>query len=418
MDIQSIIIRLVTLAVFYFISDIFLVPAIKNLFDKNPKKAAHIFWWINLGLLFLACLAFFIQRYVNEDIARFFLYFFGVFMAFLFSKLIFGVLLFAEFIIRLIVSIFKNKGIRPNKPGEKYLVSRRKFISQTSFLIGAIPFSGFIYGMIKGKYDFTVHKETLFFDDLPAAFDGITITQISDLHMGSWDAFAKHKLEYLVELIQSLQSDILFFTGDIVNSKADEMDGWYDVFNNLAAPLGKYSILGNHDYGDYVKWETDAEEEDNLNRVKNIHPQLGFQLLLNQNTVIEKGEDKLFIIGVENWGKGDFPKIGDIKKASEGIQKDAFKILLSHDPSHWNAKVLEEEFPPQLTLSGHTHGFQMGIEIPAFRFSPSQWIYEQWAGIYQKGKNYLYVNRGLGTVGYPGRIGIWPEVTQITLKRK
>lgn len=315
----------------------------------------------------------------------------------------------------LVYSPGKKEKISSDAP---VFVGRRKFIAQSILLVGAIPFSGFLFGIFKGRYNFTIHRTSVYFDDLPSAFDGLKITQLSDLHIGSWDKFSKHQLEYMVELVQSLNSDIIFFTGDLVNSRADEMDGWFETFNKLKAPLGNFSVLGNHDYGDYVDWKTETDREQNLNLVKNIHPQIGFKLLLNENISIDRNGEKIHIIGVENWGTGHFPKFGDIQKASDGIPENAFKILLSHDPSHWRAKVLEQENPPQLTLSGHTHGFQMGIEIPAIRFSPSQFIYKEWAGLYQTGKNYIYVNRGLGTVGYPGRIGIWPEITEITLKKK
>lgn len=182
--------------------------------------------------------------------------------------------------------------------------------------------------------------------------------------------------------------------------------------------MGKLSILGNHDYGDYVQWKSDAEKAENLQHVKEIHPRIGFQLLLNEHILLERNGQQLYIIGVENWGKGDFPKLADMPKATAGIPENAFRILLSHDPSHWEAKVLQENDPPQLMLSGHTHGFQMGIETPAFRFSPAQFVYDQWAGLYTKDDRTIYVNRGIGTVGYPGRLGIWPEITKITLRKQ
>lgn len=415
MDVQGLLLRLGFIAGFYLLPDIFIPSALRTVF-KNSKRVVRIYWRINLGLLIFACLSFAFSRYLGDNINRFNLYILGVLVALMFLKIVSAVILFGEDLFRLSVSLIKRK--ERKERGERFLIGRRKFISQSALILGAIPFGGFIYGMFKGRFDFRIHKQEVYFDDLPDAFDGFTITQISDLHIGSFDSFAKHKLEALVEEIQALKSDIFFFTGDIVNSKFEEMDGWYEVFNKFSSPYGMFSILGNHDYGDYVHWKTEADKEHNLNMVKGIHPQLNLKLLLNENTVIEKEGQQIYLIGVENWGKGDFPKFGDLQKASVGVPQDAFKILLSHDPSHWDAKVLQEEFPPQLTLSGHTHGFQMGIETPAFRFSPSQWIYEQWAGLYQKGKSFIYVNRGLGTVGPPYRIGIWPEVTQLTLKKK
>ncbi len=419
MDLQALLIRLFFTAAAFFISDIFIHSAVKAAFKKNPKRALRIYWIFNITIFILASIGFMFVKNMHPSATRLNSYFFGIFISLLFAKFIVAIiLLVAEDIYRIPYSLITRKKRKKENNDARIIIGRRKFIAQTAIILGAIPFSGFIYGIFKGRYDFTIHKQTLYFDDLPLAFDGTTITQLSDLHIGSWDMFSKHKLEYMVDMVKSLKSDILFFTGDVVNSRADEMDGWYETFNSFSAPLGIYSILGNHDYGDYVQWKTEADKEQNLQQVKNIHPQLGFKLLLNENAVIEKDGEKLHIIGVENWGKGDFPKFGDLQKAGVGVPENSFRILLSHDPSHWRAKVLEESNPPQLTLSGHTHGFQMGLETPAFRISPSQLMYKEWAGLYNEGKKYIYVNRGLGTVGYPGRIGIWPEITQITLKRK
>jgi len=419
MDVQAIITRLTVTAVAYFVSDLSIHWAIKAAFKSNTKLSLKRYWIVNISIFLIAMAGFILVQYMHPLAARINNLFFGVFVSLLFSKMIVAVLLFFfEDIFRIPYSIFTIRKRRKEYLDNRILLSRRKFISRIALIAGAIPFSGFAYGIFKGRYNFTVHKEEIFFDDLPAAFDGFKITQISDLHIGSWDKAAAHELKYLVELMQGLKSDVVFFTGDIVNSRAEEMDGWYDIFKNIQSPHGVFSVLGNHDYGDYIKWKTEAERTENLVNVKNIHPRLGYRLLLNENVALEKDGEQIHVIGVENWGKGDFPKIGDLEIASTGVAPDAFRILLSHDPSHWDAKVLESSNPPQLTLSGHTHGFQMGIEIPAIRFSPSQFIYPQWAGLYQHAKSYIYVNRGLGTVGYPGRIGIWPEVTQITLRKK
>lgn len=419
MDIQALLMRLLFTGGFYFVSDLFIHSAIRSTFFKNPKRAVRIYWIINILIFLISSIGFLFVKYMDPEIARLNSYFMGIFVSLLFSKLIVALILFiTEDVYRIPYSFYTYRKRKKAKTESGILINRRNFIAKSALIAGLLPFSGFLYGIFKGRFNFTVRSEEIFFDDLPSAFDGFTITQISDLHIGSWDKASKHKLEYLVELITDLKSEVLFFTGDIVNSNADEMDGWYDTFNTLTAPFGVYSILGNHDYGDYIKWKTEEDRDQNLHNVKNIHPLLGFKLLLNENTFIEKGGEKIHIIGVENWGKGDFPKIGDLTIASKGIESNAFKILLSHDPSHWRAKVLEEQYPPQLTLSGHTHGFQMGIETPAFRISPSQLVYKEWAGLYQNGKQHLYVNRGLGTVGYPGRIGIWPEITKITLRRK
>ncbi len=419
MDVQALLMRLLFTGGFYFVSDLFIHSAIRSTFNKNPTRSVRIYWIINILIFLISSIGFLLVKYMDPEIARINSYFMGIFVSLLFSKLIVAIILFiTEDFYRIPYSIYTYRKRKKAKSESAVLINRRNFIAKSALIVGILPFSGFLYGIFKGRYNFTVRSEEIFFDDLPTAFDGFTITQISDLHIGSWDKTSKHKLEYLVELVNSLKSEVLFFTGDIVNSNANEMDGWLGTFKPLTAPFGVYSILGNHDYGDYVKWKTEEDRNQNLLNVKNIHPQLGFKLLLNENTFIEKNGERIHIIGVENWGKGDFPKIGDLKLAGSGIESNAFKILLSHDPSHWRLKVLEEENPPQLTLSGHTHGFQMGLETPAFRISPSQLVYKEWAGLYNTGKHHLYVNRGLGTVGYPGRIGIWPEITKITLRRK
>tara|TARA_R110000868_G_scaffold86232_3_gene241930 strand:- start:3714 stop:4586 length:873 start_codon:yes stop_codon:yes gene_type:complete len=283
--------------------------------------------------------------------------------------------------------------------------------------IAAVPFGGLLYGMYKGKYNFKVLKYNLEFDDLPDAFDGYQITQISDVHSGSFDN--REKIVYAIDLINKQKSDVLLFTGDLVNNKAEEMHPWKELFSTLEAKDGKFSILGNHDYGDYVDWNTEEEKAENLEDLKKLQKEIGFELLLNDSRYLTKGNDKIALIGVENWGRGGFKKAGDLKKATKNIQKNDFKILLSHDPSHWEDKVLHDDDHYHLTLSGHTHGMQFGIEIPGWiKWSPVKWRYKYWAGIYQELGQYINVNRGFGFLGYPGRVGIWPEITVITLKKK
>jgi predicted MPP superfamily phosphohydrolase len=297
----------------------------------------------------------------------------------------------------------------------KSLVGRRKFISQIALGLAAIPFVSFIYGIVQGKYNYKVLKYQLTFKDLPAAFDGFTITQISDIHSGSFTN--KEKIKYGVELINQQKSDIMLFTGDIVNNKADEMDDWMDVFDKLEAKEGKYSILGNHDYGDYMDWDNAQDKKDNFQKVKDIHQKIGFDLLLDEHRYLEKDGQKIALLGVENWGKG-FNQAGDLQRAAAGVQQEDFKILMSHDPSHWEEKVKKDSFNYQLTLSGHTHGLQMGIEIPGwFKWSPSKYVYKQWAGLYEEAGRFINVNRGFGYHAFPGRVGIWPEITVIELKK-
>ena len=335
----------------------------------------------------------------------------GLLLTFLIPKLVIVIMLFGEDIFRGIV-----KGISMISASETQpLAGRRKFISQLALGIAAIPFVSFIYGIIQGKYNYKVLKYQLSFKDLPDAFDGFTITQISDIHSGSFTNVAK--IQYGVDLINEQKSDVILFTGDIVNNKADEMDNWMEMFSKLEAKEGKYSILGNHDYGDYMDWKNPEEKINNFKSVKDVHKKIGFDLLLDEYRYLERNGQKIALLGVENWGKG-FSQKGDLEKASAGISKDDFKILLSHDPSHWEYKVKNDDFNYQLTLSGHTHGLQMGIEIPSwFKWSPSQYMYKQWAGLYEEFGRYINVNRGFGYHAFPGRVGIWPEITTIELKK-
>ncbi|MDN3618520.1 metallophosphoesterase [Polaribacter undariae] len=335
----------------------------------------------------------------------------GLLLTISIPKLVIIILLFGEDAYRWVLKLFSAVSSEETKQ----LVGRRKFISQIALGLAAIPFAAFIYGIIQGKYNYKVLKYQLSFKDLPDAFDGYTITQISDIHSGSFTN--KEKIQYGVDLINQQKSDIMLFTGDIVNNKADEMDNWMDVFDKLEAKDGKYSILGNHDYGDYMDWDNPQDKIDNFQKVKDIHQKIGFDLLLDEHRYLEKDRQKIALLGVENWGKG-FNQAGDLSRASANIKKEDFKILMSHDPSHWEYKVKQDPFNYQLTLSGHTHGLQMGIEIPGWlKWSPSKYVYKQWAGLYEEAGRFINVNRGFGYHAFPGRVGIWPEITVIELKK-
>ncbi|WP_179334312.1 metallophosphoesterase [Winogradskyella costae] len=338
---------------------------------------------------------------------------FGFLLAFMAFNLVLVPVLIGEDIIRGVISLY-DKVVTKNNTF--YVPSRRKFVSQVALGLAAIPMSSLLYGMFKGKYNFRVLKYTLHYEDLPEAFDGYKITQISDIHSGSFDNH--EKVEYAVDLINEQQSDVLLFTGDMVNNKASEMLPWLDTFGRLKAKDGKFSVLGNHDYGDYVDWNSPEEKAQNLEDLKTIQKDIGFDLLLNESRYLEKNGQRIALVGVENWGKGGFIKVGDLGKAASQIQADDFKILMTHDPSHWEAKVLKDPYHYHLTLSGHTHGMQFGIEIPGWiKWSPAKWRYKQWAGIYTELDQHINVNRGFGYLGYPGRVGIWPEITVIELKK-
>jgi predicted MPP superfamily phosphohydrolase len=328
-------------------------------------------------------------------------------------KLIILAILFGEDVLRFVTGIFQSVS---GNDREGFLPERRKFISQAALVISAIPFLGILHGVLIGKYRYRVVNHTLEFDDLPEEFDGFTITQISDIHSGSFDN--KKKLEYGVDLINQQGSDVILFTGDLVNNHAGEMEPWIDTFNKLKAPMGKFSILGNHDYGDYMSWPSQEAKRANLDRLYEIQKELGFRLLRNESVQIEKGNSSIDLIGVENWGKG-FAQHGDLPKATANLNERSFKILMSHDPSHFDEQVKSFSQFIHLTLSGHTHGMQFGIEIPGLiKWSPVSFRYPKWAGLYKELGRYLHVNRGFGFLAFPGRVGIWPEITVLELRKK
>jgi uncharacterized protein len=289
-------------------------------------------------------------------------------------------------------------------------ISRSVFLSWLGLAAGGTLFGSLIYGY-SNQYNYNVKRQKLSFPNLPQAFRGLRIVHISDIHSGSFtnkDAVMKG-----VEKLMAQKPDIVLFTGDLVNHQATEMANYMDVFSRIKAPLGVYSTLGNHDYGDYVQWPIDGvSKRQNLENVKQVHAQLGWRLLMNEHIEIERAGEKIAILGIENWSnKARFPRYGDMTKAYAGADKYPFKILLSHDPSHWEGEVLQKYRDVDLMLSGHTHGMQFGIEIPGFRWSPVQYVYKQWAGLYEHNHQRLYVNRGFGFIGYPGRVGILPEIT-------
>lgn len=392
-----------------------------GVYTLQALKTAFRFPWVHFTylVLFFLVLGNFIYQFTFGNSEGSVLsisksYAFGLLLTLITFNVITVLFLFSEDIFRFIAAIYqKYFGIDKNFS----FPERRRFLSMLALGIAAVPFGALLYGMYKGKYNFKVLKYTLEFDDLPEAFNGYQITQISDVHSGSFDN--KEKVEYAIGLINEQKSDVLFFTGDMVNNKTEEMHPWKALFATLEAKDGKYAILGNHDYGDYVAWNSEAEKQQNLEDLKQLQKEIGFDLILNDHRYLVKGEDKIALVGVENWGRGGFKKAGDLTKASKNIKKDDFKILLSHDPSHWEDVVLKDDYHYHLTLSGHTHGMQFGIEIPGFiKWSPASWRYKHWAGIYKELGQYINVNRGFGFLGYPGRVGIWPEITVITLKKK
>lgn len=297
--------------------------------------------------------------------------------------------------------------------GAFILPARSLYSILFALLIFGLIIALFIHGMWRGKYAYRVIRHNLSFDSLPAAFDGFRIVQISDVHAGS---FTRPKaVQRGIDLIKQQQADLFVFTGDLVNNRAEEMAPWLSLFSQIRAPYGQFSVLGNHDYGDYVSWPSEAAKQQNLEQLKQYHADIGYRLLLDEHTLIRREGAELVLAGVENWGLG-FGERGDLKKALAGAPPEAFKVLLSHDPSHWESEVKHYPSPVQLTLSGHTHGMQFGLETFGIKWSPVKYRYPHWAGLKETMGRVLNINRGFGFLGFSGRVGIWPEITVITLK--
>jgi hypothetical protein len=342
-------------------------------------------------------------------------YLFATIVGFFFAKLLASVFFLVDDLRRAIQWAVAKIFFR-NTEGESQVnegISRSVFLSWLGIGIGGSLISSLVYGF-SNKYNYQIRRLPLSFPNLPPAFRGMRIVQISDIHSGSFDN--KKSVEKGVQKILDLKPDLILFTGDLINDRATEMQGYEDVFSRLKAPMGVYSTLGNHDYGDYVKWPSPEARELNLENLKKLQGEMGWRLLMNEHVVLEKEGQEIALIGIENWSaKARFPKHGKMWEAYPGAEKYPFKILMSHDPSHWDAEVRPKYGDIDLMLAGHTHGMQFGVEIPGFKWSPVKYVYDQWAGLYENGNQKLYVNRGYGFIGYPGRVGILPEITLIEL---
>jgi hypothetical protein len=405
------ILRLFILLLFLFVVELYAYQALKTVVKVKPFLVSY---QIISALLLVFIIYSFTQfdRSVGQTAQS--MRAMGLLLLIYIPKIILTLVLFGEDIFR--VGFGSVNHFAKFNDSVDFLASRRKFVSQIGLGIAAVPFLSLLYGVTTGKYNYKVIKQRLFFPDLPDGFDGLTITHISDIHSGSFDN--PDKINYAIDLINEQNSDLILFTGDIVNTDAKEMHPWIDTFKRIKEhKYGKFSVLGNHDYGEYVTWPSEAAKEKNFQDIKDLHRQIDFKLMLNEHSFIENGTDKIALVGVENWGV-KFKKVGDLQKASNGLSKDDFKILMSHDPSHWDAEINTHEKNFHLTLSGHTHGLQFGIEIPGIiKWSPIQYVYKQWAGLYENLGRYVYVNRGFGFHAYSGRVGIMPEITVIELKK-
>jgi uncharacterized protein len=398
--------------------DLYVFQAVKvvsqNLSPKTKTLVYGIFW----GITILAVIGYLLFIYTEQSYLgrKTRTYLFSVIIGLFIAKMVALVFFLVDDLRRIIQVIssklfFSNTDLQnSNEDG----ISRSVFLSWLGLAAGSTLFGTLLYGF-SNQYKYQVKKIKIAFDNLPASFKGLRIVHISDVHSGSF--MDKKAVQHGVDLIMEQQADLILFTGDLVNDKATEMKDYMNVFNQLKAPLGVFSTLGNHDYGDYVKWPIEGvSKEQNLVNLQKVHTDLGWRLLMNEHVALEKNGEEIALLGIENWGaKARFPKYGKMDLAHAGTEKYPFKILLSHDPSHWDAQVKKDYADVDLMLSGHTHGMQFGIEIPGFKWSPIQYVYKQWGGLYEDAKQKLYVNRGFGFLGYPGRVGVLPEITVIEL---
>ena len=382
--------------------------AIKTI-TKNP--------WFYYGYLTLNLIIIinFVAQIILKNFSSYFFYSLGLVLVISFFQISITLFLLLEDFIRLPVWIYNlfNKG---SENAISFIPQRRLFISQLSILLASIPASALLIGMIRGKYNYKVIKHQLSFERLPVDFHGFKIIHISDFHCGSFDN--KKKFSYGIDLINQQNADIILFTGDMVNNIADEILPWKELISSLKAPYGKYAVLGNHDYGDYTAWDKQEDKINNFKKLIALENEMGFTVLNNRNEKIKIKDSSIDLLGVENWGSG-FKQKGNLDMALCGTKPEDFKILMSHDPTHWQEKVLVHQQKIDLTLSGHTHGMQFGIEIPGIiKWSPAKYRYKHWAGIYQEFDQLINVNRGFGFLAYPGRVGIYPEITCITLQKQ
>ncbi|HEY5462382.1 MAG TPA: metallophosphoesterase [Hanamia sp.] len=398
--------------------DIYVFMAIRSVsHSTNSKIRVFIFsaYWIIAIAAILGLLIFIFTgpEFLPKKVRT---YLFATVLAFVFAQLIASVFFLIDDIRRLIQwaagkVFFRNTEIA-TMSGDG--ISRSVFLNWLGLAAGTTLFGSLIYGF-SNKYNYKVKRIKLAYDNLPPGFKGLKIVHFSDVHSGSFTN--KKAVIHGVEKIIAENGDLVIFSGDLVNDRATEMKDYMDVFNKVKAPMGVYSTFGNHDYGDYSKWPYEGvTKEQNLKNLEKVHAELGWRLLMDEHVELEKNGDKIALIGIQNWSaKARFPKYGNMKKAYSGSEKYHFKILISHDPSHWDAQVRPEYGDVDLTLSGHTHGMQFGVEIPGFKWSPVQYIYKEWDGLYEEGKQKLYVNPGFGFIGYPGRVGILAEITVIEL---
>ncbi len=395
--------------------DIYAYQGLKVAMSNFPATLQRILKIVFWGLTVMTLLSFLLYEPLssNDKGRKILMIIATIGVANILGKFFFALFLLLDDALRLVKLVWKK--MNPSLAESDAGVSRNEFLASIGAVSAALPLLTMGWGVLSGAHDYTVRRRKLKIKDLPASFEGYKILQISDIHLGSF--WNKNAVIKGINLINEQEADAVFFTGDLVNNRANELDGWVEVFSKIKSKDGVFSVLGNHDYGDYVPWENVQEKRDNLQSL--IHRQrteLGWDVLINENRRIVRGNDSICVIGIENWGaKGRFPKYGDMEKALIGTEKEPVKLLLSHDPSHWKEEVLPKYKDISVMFSGHTHGMQFGIEVGSVKWSPVKYFYPEWADLYQQDGQQLYVNRGFGYIGYPGRFGILPEITVLTL---
>lgn len=398
---------IITLVALAILLDVYVFQGIKVL---TSSPLLHRLWWIVVVGILISFLILLSLAFPKRKFTPLFNVSVNAFLTLLVTELVFIAVLLGEDVYRVAVA-----GFHLIQNNQAQLPLRSVWVSTFALFVAAVPFCSFIFGVTRGKYHYQVHRTTLWFDDLPVEFDGFKIAQLSDIHSGSFDK--PQEVLKGVKLLNAQKPDLFVFTGDLVNNKAEEIVPYIDIFKQIEAPYGKFSVLGNHDYGDYIQWNSPAEKKANLDTLKHHQKQIGFRLLLDEHVNIEKNGQRIALLGIENWGKG-FGERGDLKKALTGVNPSEFKVLLSHDPSHWDAQVKNNSVKIHLALAGHTHGMQFGIELGKFKWSPVKYRYHNWAGLVTENHRNLYVNRGFGFLGFAGRIGIWPEIAILELRKR
>ncbi|HEK22158.1 metallophosphoesterase [Mucilaginibacter sp.] len=411
---------IITLPLVLLAIDYYILQGLHAAFRKRPftrkRWFAIIYWFSSIFLITIMMLSIYGNLSVGARGAFLFLFFIT-----LLFKIFYALFIIIDDIRRAIKRIIKRrqKRLEPTQPtSDDWFfeeIPRSDFLMKAGILAGAVPLYLLKHNMSKGIYDYQVKNVKLYLPNLPKAFDGLRVGQISDIHSGSFHSV--HNMRGGVDLLMQQKADMIFFTGDLVNSRTEEVNRVVDVFKKVRAPLGVYSILGNHDYGDYGNWPTPAAKEKNMQDMYQAHKNLGWDLLIDEHRRIKIDGQELGVLGIGNWGElSRFPKYGKMEKAVAGTDDLPVKLLLSHDPSHWRAEVIPKYPQIDVMFSGHTHGMQFGVRTNDFQWSPIEYVYQEWAGLYREKHQQIYVNVGYGFLGYPGRIGILPEITIFELK--